>query len=108
MQICAQAICLEEMLDVGVPEGALFYGATQHRHDVTFSLELGDETRRTARRLHELFAAGVAPRVLREPKCRSCSLVGVCRPDATGPGRSARRYLANAARAAASEEVSEP
>ena len=108
VQVCAQAICLEEMLKVAVPEGALFYGATQHRHDVTFSVELRDETRLTARRLHELFAAGVAPRVSREPKCRRCSLVDVCRPDATGPGRSARRYLANAARAAASEEVREP
>jgi hypothetical protein len=55
-----------------------------------------------------LFGEGVAPRVPREPKCGSCSLVEVCRPDATGPGRSARRYLANAARAAASEEVSKP
>ena len=108
VQVCAQAICLEEMLEVTVPEGALFYGTTQHRHDVTFSIGLRDETRWAARRLHELFATGVAPRVPREPKCHRCSLVEVCRPDATGPGRSARRYLANAARAAAREEVSEP
>jgi CRISPR-associated exonuclease Cas4 len=108
VQLCAQAICLEEMLEVAVPEGALFYGTTQHRHDVTFSVDLRDETRQAARRLHELLAAGIAPRVPREPKCRGCSLVEVCRPDATGPGRSARRYLANAVRAAASEEVSQP
>lgn len=94
VQLCAQALCLEEMLGIRVPEGALFYGATQHRHGVRFDDELRAATEQAAQRLHALVRQGVTPRVAREPKCKRCSLVEVCRPDATGPRRSARRYLA--------------
>ncbi|MEP0772797.1 MAG: CRISPR-associated protein Cas4 [Acidobacteriota bacterium] len=104
VQLCAQAICLEEMLNVELNEGALFYGATQHRHEVQFTGELRGETRAAAVRLHELVATGRAPRIEKQPKCRSCSLFEICRPDATAPGRSARRFLANVVRAARSAE----
>lgn len=103
VQVCAQAICIEEMLNVTLADGALFYGATQHRHEVVFTAELRVETHGAARRLHELVARGALPRVERQPKCRRCSLLDTCRPDATGPGRSAGRYLANVARIARSE-----
>lgn len=103
VQLCAQAICLEEMLKVTVPAGALFYGATQHRHDVVFTAALRDETTDAARRLHALIAGGTAPRVSQEPKCRRCSLVDLCRPDATAPRKSARRYLAAALHAVLEE-----
>lgn len=104
VQLCAQAICLEETLNLELTDGALFYGATQHRHEVRFTAELRTETRAAASRLHELVAASIVPRVEKQPKCRSCSLFGVCRPDATGPRRSARRYLANVVRAGRSGE----
>ncbi len=107
VQLCAQAICIEEMLGVVLMDGALFYGASQRRHEVVFTAELREETCRVSRRLHELFAAGTVPRVERQSKCKSCSLVEICRPDVTGPGRSARRYLANAARIARREEEEE-
>jgi CRISPR-associated exonuclease Cas4 len=105
VQVCAQANCLEEMLGVSVAEGALFYGATQHRHDVRFDAELRSATEQAAQRLHELIRDRVTPSVRREPKCRRCSLLDVCRPDATGPRRSARRYLADALAHAIGEEV---
>ncbi len=107
VQVCAQAICLEEMLGVSVLDGALFYGATQHRHDVRLGPELRQETADAAIRLHALFDRRISPRVQREPKCGRCSLVDICRPDATGPGRSARRYLRAAVRGVLEEEVSE-
>jgi CRISPR-associated exonuclease Cas4 len=94
VQLCAQAICLEEMLDVAVPEGALFYGAIKQRRNVVFTEELRQVTESAAVRLHELLRSGVTPRVEREPKCKRCSLVQICRPDATAPRRSARKYLA--------------
>jgi CRISPR-associated exonuclease Cas4 len=98
VQLCAQAICIEEMLGVALPDGALFYGTTQHRYEVHFTSKLREQTRHAARRLHELFAGGIVPRVERQAKCRSCSLVDVCRPDATSPDRSVSRYLANVVR----------
>ena len=107
VQVCAQAICLEEMLGVLVTQGALFYGATQHRHDVRFGPELRQETAAAAIRLHALLDRRISPRVRRERKCDRCSLVDICRPDATAPGRSARRYLRAAVRGVLGEEVSE-
>lgn len=91
IQLCAQALCLEEMMEVGVPEGALYYGERRRREVVAFDAELRARTEDTARRLHELLAAGRTPTATREPKCRDCSLLEVCLPDA--PRSSARAYL---------------
>jgi CRISPR-associated exonuclease Cas4 len=93
VQLCAQALCLEEMLDVPVPVGALFYGTTRRRLDVIFDAALRAETEAAARHLHELVRSGVTPQATREPKCESCSLLHLCMPDALGPSRSAIRYL---------------
>lgn len=82
VQLCAQAICLEEGFGVPVPEGALFYGQTRRRLDVVFDDGLRELTQRTAARLHELIATGVTPRAIREKKCEACSLLEVCLPDA--------------------------
>jgi CRISPR-associated exonuclease Cas4 len=96
VQLCAQAICLEEMLGLRIPEGALFYGVTKHRHAVILDPVLRTATREAATRLHALFRSGETPRARREPKCRRCSLLELCCPDAMGPRRSARRFLAEA------------
>lgn len=96
IQLCAQAVCLEEMLEVHIEGGSLFYGAVQRRHDVQFIEELRSATQRAAARVHELVRAELTPRARREPKCRRCSLLAVCRPDGTGPQRSVRRYVAAA------------
>ncbi|MCX5685213.1 MAG: Dna2/Cas4 domain-containing protein, partial [Planctomycetota bacterium] len=63
VQVCAQALCLEEMLGVGVPAGALFYGTTRRRFDVAFDAALRAETEDAARRLHAMIRSGVTPRV---------------------------------------------
>lgn len=96
VQLCAQAMCLEEMLEVSVPVGALFYGRTRRRLDVTFTRELRDRTQQAAARLHEMIAAGITPTAPRQPKCKNCSLLNLCLPDATGSRRSAIRYLNHA------------
>jgi CRISPR-associated exonuclease Cas4 len=96
LQLCAQALCLEEMLGVPVARGALFYGETRRRRDVEFDAGLRSETEDTAARLHRLIESGVTPRAAREPKCESCSLLHLCLPEALDPGRSATRYLARA------------
>jgi CRISPR-associated exonuclease Cas4 len=96
LQLCAQALCLEEMLSVPISRGALFYGETRRRRDVELDAGLRAETEDAAARVHRLLAGGVTPRALREPKCESCSLLHLCLPEAQAPGRSASRYLARA------------
>ncbi len=93
VQLCAQVLCLEEMLDVHVSEGALFYGSQQRRHIVLFDHELRRHTEGAARRLHELVDSGKTPRAEKTAKCKRCSLLYVCMPEAMRRGRSARRYL---------------
>lgn len=80
-QLCAQAICLEEMLGVVIPAGAIFHVKTKRRREVPFTPALRDHTRRAAARLHELLAQTVAPPPVLHPKCKQCSLHAVCLPE---------------------------
>lgn len=96
VQLCAQALCLEEMLDTSVPEGALFYNRTRRRVNVIFDAGLRAETVQAAARLRELIVRGVTPTAMRQPKCRNCSLVDVCLPRAFRPRRTASQYLRHA------------
>ena len=93
IQLCAQAICLEEMLSVAVPCGALFYGRTRRRLDVTFDDDLRHETEETARKAHELIASGITPPPVYEKRCESCSLIGECLPKKIQKKTSVKRYL---------------
>lgn len=94
VQLCAYALCLEEMLNVKVPEGALFYGQTRRRHDVIFDNGLRELTEDTSKRLHELIAAAITPPPEYSAKCKKCSLYDLCLPKACEK-KSAGRYLAN-------------
>lgn len=96
VQVCAQAICLEEMLGVSIAEGALYYGRPHRRHEVQFLTYLRDATERLALRLHEMVAGGATPPAVYEKKCESCSMLDICLPKSAAAGRSARRYLADA------------
>lgn len=91
VQLCAQAICLEEMLGVTVPEGALFYGEPRRRTVVAFDAALRALTQDTADAVHRLIASGATPAAVYGKHCEACSLKGLCRPQA--PGRSAREWL---------------
>lgn len=92
VQLCAQALCLEEMLGIAIPVGQLFYGLKRRRFDVPFDAELRQTTESAARRLHEIITAGVTPPAVYEKKCDTCSLLEVCLPRTLG-GRSASQYL---------------
>jgi len=91
VQLCAQALCLEEMLNVTIPAGALFYGQTRRREEVIFDDRLRQITLNTIDRLHDLIASGQTPAPIYEKeKCERCSLRNLCLPEAH---RSAERYL---------------
>ena len=92
VQVCAQALCLEEMFGCLVPEGALFYGATRRRADVVFDEGLRRITEDAARRDLQLVAEGVTPPARPTKACKRCSLANHCLPELTGR-RTATRYL---------------
>jgi CRISPR-associated exonuclease Cas4 len=96
VQLCAQAVCLEEMLGVTVAEGALFYGKTRRREDVAFDAGLRGLTEETALELHRLLDSGITPRAEYGKKCRSCSLINVCMPKVSAARRSVKHYMDSA------------
>ena len=96
VQLCAQAICLEEMLNVEILEGALFYGQTRRREDVSFDNALRAETEDTAKKVHDLIESSITPKAEYSKKCKSCSLLELCMPKTCGKAKSANKYLLSA------------
>lgn len=96
VQLCAQALCLEEMVGIRIPTGALFYASLRRRTDVVFDTALRETTEQAVARLHAMIRAEITPKVRMEPKCTSCSLIDVCMPDVTGSSRSAAAFAAAA------------
>lgn len=94
VQLCAQAICLEEMLGAPVAAGAIFHGASKRRQRVEFTPELRALTEEAVTRLRSLVTSGATPRPAPGPKCRSCSLADLCQPGVTSEPQKARAYLA--------------
>ena len=81
VQLCAQALCLEEMLGTSVPNGALFYGQSRRRKPVAFDSELRRLTEHVAVRTHRMLRSGqTPPAVYEKRKCIRCSLQDVCQP----------------------------
>ena len=80
VQLCAQAICLEEMFGGEVAEGALFYGQTRRRQTVAFDAALRALTAETAAAARANIAAERTPAPVRTPACRRCSLEDLCQP----------------------------
>lgn len=104
VQLCAQALCLEEMLGCPVLSGSLFYGSTQRRMPVDFDEQLRALATDAAKRLHYLVETGTTapPRV--GPHCRNCSLVDLCLPTAVSGAGLVARYLRGALSEAFEEE----
>ncbi|MFC1836989.1 CRISPR-associated protein Cas4 [Thermodesulfobacteriota bacterium] len=93
VQLCAQALCLEEMLNVAVTDGAIFYGKTARRMEISFDRTLREVTEASAVRLHGLLASRELPRCSYGKKCDKCSIRGLCLPKVTGSRRSVRSYV---------------
>ena len=94
VQLCAQALCLEEMLGAPVTEGALFYGKEQRREVVSIGEALREETERVAVAVHRMLDETRTPPPEVSKKCKSCSLASACLPQGVGgPGDRVARYL---------------
>ena len=80
LQLCAQAMCLEEMLCCDIPEGALYYGEIRRREKVLFSEELRREVKNAAEEMRQLYQRGYTPKVRLSKSCNACSLKELCLP----------------------------
>lgn len=95
VQLCAQAMCLEEMLGTSIADGCLYYGERRRRTEVLFDEELRDLVVTTARALHEMRSAAKTPLADYDPKrCDACSLIELCQPKALRFRKGAQRWFA--------------
>ncbi|MBR3269166.1 MAG: CRISPR-associated protein Cas4 [Oscillospiraceae bacterium] len=95
LQLCAQAMCLEEMLSCDIPQAYLYYGETHRRQTVTLDLMLRERTTAMIHEMHDLFRRQYTPKVRRKKACNACSLKDICLPG-LGNKRSAAEYLSEA------------
>jgi CRISPR-associated exonuclease Cas4 len=93
VQLCAQALCLEEMLGVPVRAGALYYAALRRRDVVPIDDDLRRLTLDTIERLHTMIRDRITPLAKRMKKCDRCSLLHLCLPDVLEGSESASRYI---------------
>ncbi len=94
VQLCAQAMCLEEMRGITIPQGALYYGKTRRRKAVAFDAELRERTRETVSLVHEfLRAEQTPPPVYSAATCPRCSLLSYCMPKKLSKPASVDQYF---------------
>lgn len=96
LQLCAQGLCLEEMLACPVPAGCLFYGETRRREEVPFTDSLREEVAAMLLEMHQYAKRGYTPKVKPGKSCKSCSLRELCLPGLPGripPAEYIRRHL---------------
>lgn len=80
IQLCCEAMCLEEMLACTISEGALYYHAARRREKVLFTKELRQTVQQMAEEMHRYYDKGQTPKVKPGKQCQSCSLKEICLP----------------------------
>lgn len=91
LQLCAQAVCLEEMLEVAVPRGAVYHVASKRRRVVEFTPEMRAEMERVVGEIRELLRTGTNPLPPNDARCRNCSLIDICLPDIVSRAHTTRQ-----------------
>ncbi|MDN7026033.1 CRISPR-associated protein Cas4 [Methanoculleus sp. FWC-SCC1] len=93
VQLCAQAICIEEMFDIHVGRGDFYYNEIRRRVPLRFSDELRDRVYSLSDEMHDIFAKGITPPAETSRNCSLCSLQNICMPKLTKKSPSVRRYV---------------
>jgi CRISPR-associated exonuclease Cas4 len=93
LQLAAQAICLEEMFDRNVPEGALYYASSRRRRLVTIDTNLRQRLEAVILQVREAQAQAVTPPALNDEHCRNCSLKDLCQPEASAQKTKRQQIL---------------
>ena len=102
LQLCGQAMCLEDMLLCAISEGSLYYGETRRRERVTFSPELRQRVETLLGEMQGYMDRGYTPKAKMTKGCNACSLKELCMPKA-GRSMSVDAYLRRAAKEGAAE-----
>ena len=95
VQVCAQAMCIEEMHNIGIDYGFLYYGQIKHRQKVLFTSELRERVTELSRKMHEYFDKGITPAAVLLNRCKLCSLVDICMPKMGRKGQTVKAYVRN-------------
>lgn len=83
IQLCAQAICLEEMRQIVIEDGAIWYWEVRHREIVSFDTKLREAVVNTINGAHQILSQGITPAPIDDSsRCRGCSLINQCEPKA--------------------------
>lgn len=93
VQLCAQALCLEEMLSVHIPFGYFYYGENRRRYQVELDVELRSYVEKISKEMHLYFSKGYTPKVKPSKACQSCSLIDICLPVLQENVTSAKKYI---------------
>jgi CRISPR-associated exonuclease Cas4 len=93
IQLCAQALCLEEMLPIRINGGALYYGQTHRRLEIILDEAIRQKTEAATLRLHEIIQSGITPKAQFQAKCRSCSLCDICLPETMNGNKKVEEYI---------------
>ena len=92
-QLCAQAMCLEEMLVTTIPQGYIYYAQTRRRETVAFTADLRNKVRQAIQEMHTYAQRGYTPKVKSFKGCRACSLADICLPDLQTKRITASTYI---------------
>jgi CRISPR-associated exonuclease Cas4 len=92
VQLCAQVLCLEEMLNVEISKAAFFYGKIRRRNIIEITTELREQTQDVISKIRELVDNKKVPIIEYSSKCRNCSLISICQPKAMNK-KKLNRYI---------------
>lgn len=93
VQLCAQAIALEEMLEIVIDSGELFYGETRRRETIIFDMRLRKHVCELSERMHKLVDEGRTPEAIKNKHCSLCSIYEMCQPNLTARHKPIKEYL---------------
>ena len=94
VQLCAQVMCIEEMLGISIELSSFFYGKSRRRCDLRIDDVIRNKTELLIIKLHKMYNAGVTPAAVYTKKCHACSLVDICLPNIKKNYKNVQRYIA--------------
>ncbi len=94
-QLCAQALCLEEMLGVAIPSGSIWYGGPRRRMEIEFTDALRDQVMAVIDAIREQLRTGVLPAAADDERCKECQILHHCLPQVTKSTRRIQTYMSS-------------
>lgn len=96
VQLCAQAICLEEMFNIKINKAYIYYGETRHRIEIELNNNLRDRVDKLSQKMHDLFKKGITPKAEKKKGCKLCSLIDICMPNLSDKKLKVSEYIEKA------------